>query len=145
MRYQSVTSDAIYHRHELGDVFPNVSLPAGELSQDSMELLGLVAIADDPPAPLSPEVIQEIVITSVQQRLDSFARERGYDSILSACTYATSSIPQFVQDSKTCTDARDNTWAVLYDLLEQVKQGFADMPQSYADVEPLLPTLTWNQ
>ena len=145
MRYQLTGTGAIYHRHELGDAFPTVSLPNGELSQDSLELLGLVTVPDEPPPPLKPEMVQEIIVANVQRRLDRFAQERGYDNILSACTYAASSVPQFAQDGKTCVDARDHTWAALYELLAQVKLGLVAIPHSYEDVEPLLPLLVWPQ
>jgi hypothetical protein len=87
--------------------------------------------------------IQNEIVTSTQQRLDDFARTRNYDGILSACTYATSSVPKFQGEGQYCVDARDNTWATLYTILGEVQAGTRPMPSGYADVEPLLPVLTW--
>ena len=39
--------------------------------------------------------LQQSIVQATQARLDDFARTRSYDGILSACTYATSTVPKF--------------------------------------------------
>lgn len=80
---------------------------------------------------------------ATQQRLDAFAQTRGYDDIKSACGYAGCSVVKFDTEGTYCRDARAETWAALYNLLAQVEAGTRPMPTSFADVEPLLPTLVW--
>lgn len=87
--------------------------------------------------------VQQEVVGATQARLDNFARERNYDGILSACTYATSSVPKFQAEGQCCVDARDATWSTLYTLLGEVQAGTRPIPASYADIEPLLPALVW--
>jgi hypothetical protein len=87
--------------------------------------------------------VKQEIIQNTQKRLDDFARTRLYDGILSACTYATSSVPKFQTEGQYCVDARDNTWATLYTVLAEVEAGTRPMPGGYADVEPLLPNLVW--
>jgi len=87
--------------------------------------------------------LQATIVMATQQRLDVFFQTRGYDGILSAATYATSSVPKFAAEGQYAVAARDATWAGLYDFMAQVQAGAAPMPTSYADVEPLLPVLTW--
>ena len=87
--------------------------------------------------------VQSIIVEQTQQRLDDFAKTRNYDSILSACTYATSTIPKFASEGQYAVNARDNTWATLYIIMGEVQAGTRPMPTSFADVEPLLPVLTW--
>jgi len=89
-------------------------------------------------------VIQNQIVTSVQLRLDTFARTRNYDSILSACTYATSQVPKFASEGQQCVDLRDATWSTLYSLLAEVQAGTKVMPSDYLEVEPLLPALQWS-
>lgn len=98
------------------------------------------------PAPVpakAPEALQAEIVAATQNRLDDFARTRNYDGILSACTYATSSVPKFAAEGQYAVNARDNTWATLYALMDDVMAGQWQMPESFDDVEPLLPTLTW--
>lgn len=83
------------------------------------------------------------IVSATQVRLDTFAQSRGYDSILSACTYASSSVPKFTAEGQYCVDARDATWAKLLELLAEVQAGTRPRPSGYADVEPELPPLVW--
>lgn len=99
-----------------------------------------------PPPPTPEEVaasIQASVVWQTQQRLDSFARTRNYDGILSACTYASSLVPKFKAEADYCVAKRDETWAALYDFMSEVQAGTKPFPTGYADIEPLLPVLSW--
>lgn len=95
------------------------------------------------PPPPSPEQVQTEVVTATQQRLDRFARTRKYDGILSLCTYATSTVPKFQVEGQYGVEARDATWAKLYQMLAEVEAGTRPMPAGFADVEPELPVLKW--
>lgn len=95
------------------------------------------------PEPLTPEQLQAMVVQATQQRLDDFARTRNYDGILSACTYADSSVPKFATEGQYAVTARDATWAALYALLAEVQAGTRPAPASFDDVQPLLPALEW--
>ena len=87
--------------------------------------------------------IQAAIITATQLRLDTFAQSRHYDGILSACTYATSGVLKFAAEGQCCVDARDATWSALYTIMAEVIAGTRAMPESFADVSPLLPALAW--
>lgn len=87
--------------------------------------------------------LQDGIVAQTQQRLDDFARTKNYDGMLSACTYATSTVPRFQAEGQYCVEARDATWAKLYDMLAEVEAGTRPMPNSFADVEPELPALAW--
>lgn len=95
---------------------------------------GRPRLADRPP-PTSDQ-IQTAICTEVQGRLDDFARTLGYDSLLSACAYATSANPAWQRDAQRCITARDETWAALF-------TAFTDdpPPASYTDIESRLPNL----
>jgi hypothetical protein len=95
-----------------------------------------------PPLP-TPEEIQEEIVKSTQQRLDSFAQTRNYDGILSACTYATSTVEKFQIEGQYCVEARDLTWSKLYEILAEVESGIRSMPTSYSDIKNELPILQW--
>lgn len=99
--------------------------------------------ADQPaPAPTVAETIASIT-NQTQIRLDTFARTRGYDGILSACTYAASLTAKFAAEGQYCLQQRDATWAKLYAIMDAVNAGTRPMPTGYADVESDLPILVW--
>lgn len=87
--------------------------------------------------------IQQNIINDVQSRLDNFARTRGYDGIMSACTYVTSANPKFQAEGQYCVQVRDATWNALYNILEEVQNGTRPVPNGYSDIKNSLPTLTW--
>ncbi len=83
------------------------------------------------------------ITAEVQQRLDGFAQTRNYDGILSACTYATSTVPQFATEGQYCVNARDSTWAALYAVMADVQAGTIPMPSGIDDIS--LPVLEWPE
>lgn len=89
------------------------------------------------------QVLQQAIVAATQQRLDDFARTRNYDGILSACTYATSAVPKFAAEGQYAVQARDATWAALYQFMADVQAGTQPVPTGFEDVEPLLPVMAW--
>jgi len=79
----------------------------------------------------------------VQQRLDEFATTRGYDDIVSACSYATSQHPKYGPEGRYCVQAREDTWDVLFQIEADVLAGLRPIPLSYDEIEPELPVLAW--
>lgn len=78
----------------------------------------------------------------VQRRLDDWARERGYESILSLCTYATSTVPKFQAEGQRGVEVRDSFWQFGYGLLAQVEAGEAPIPTE-EELLATMPPLTW--
>ena len=81
-------------------------------------------------------------VAKAQSRLDAFARTRGYDGILSACTYATSTNPKFAAEGQYCVQARDATWAKCYEVLNAVQSNQRPVP-TWEELEAELPVLQW--
>lgn len=86
---------------------------------------------------------QASIISAVQARLDAFAQTKFYDGILSACTYATSSVPKFALEGQYAISARDATWNAANSILEAVIAGTRPAPSGYAEIEGELPVLAW--
>lgn len=91
------------------------------------------------------QALQASITEATQQRLDDFAKTKGYDGILSACTYANSPTTIFATEGQYCVNQRDATWAKLYQILTEVQLGLRQMPTGYADIEAELPPLTWPE
>ncbi|MDR2697482.1 MAG: hypothetical protein LBB40_03285 [Holophagales bacterium] len=100
--------------------------------------------APPPPPPPTLEQITAQYTDAVQNRLDAFARTRGYDGIMSACTYVTSAVPQFRLEAAYCVTARDATWAQCYQVMGAVLAGEQDMP-TLEELFETLPKLEWPE
>lgn len=87
--------------------------------------------------------IQAGIVAAVQRRLDDFARTRNYDSMLSLCTYASSANVRFSREGQYGVQARDSTWARLYEVMDEVQTGARTMPITIDDIEQELPVLEW--
>lgn len=95
------------------------------------------------PSPRTPEQVKQEIISAVQNRLDTFARTRNYDGILSACTYANSTVPKFAAEGQYAVNARDATWATCYQIMTAVQNGARPLP-GVSDVLAELPALAWS-
>lgn len=99
----------------------------------------------EPEPPTAEEVAATLiaaVTTAVQKRLDDFARTRNYDTILSAATYATSTVPTFAAEGQYAVESRDASWAACYEIMGDVQQGLRAMP-TVEQVLSELPALEW--
>ena len=114
---------------------------------------GIVAVEiGDPPTPgyeftmlivpASDMESQAAYINSVQAMLDVAAQSRGYDGILSACTYATSSNVQFAAEGQACVLWRDSVWSKCYEILAEVQSGVRQ-PPSITELLTEMPNITW--
>lgn len=94
----------------------------------SSDSTGTPVLADHP----SPTLDQLISMytNSVQSHLDSFANTWRYESILSAATYASSTIPQFQKEALALIEWRDVTWSECYSALDKIQSGAIPMPPS---------------
>lgn len=86
--------------------------------------------------------LQDAVVASVQQRLDAFAATRGYDGVLSACTYSTSLVPKFRAEGQYAVESRDRHWARCYEILGAVLAGQRAAP-TIEEVMAEMPELVW--
>lgn len=97
--------------------------------------------ADIPPPPTTDEIIKSFT-DAIQARLDTFTQTRGYDGILSACTYGTSTNQKFAAEGAYCVSARDATWAKCYEILSDVQAEVRPMP-TLDEIVAELPVLAW--
>lgn len=83
------------------------------------------------PQPTPEEIeaqLQKQMTDTVQYALDAFAKTRGYDGIMSACSYSNSTDAQFKLEADYCIQLRDTTWRMGYAILAEVKAGNRPVP-----------------
>ena len=103
----------------------------------------LVKPAAPEPTPEEQQAAMQKAFTdAIQARLDAFAQSRGYDSIMSACSYFGSANPRFKAEADAAIRLRDETWAACYAILEAVLAGDRPAPTLEA-LFAELPPLEW--
>lgn len=96
------------------------------------------------PVPLTLEEITAAIVTAVQRHLDTTARSRNYDGILSLCSYATSTDPVFAAEGAAGIAWRDACWRYCYQALAEVQAGQRPMPTPEEAIAEL-PVMVWPE
>ena len=94
------------------------------------------------PTPNQLEVVKKRKSKVIQDWLDTKARERGYDSILSAVSYSTDTLGPFYAESLVYSRWRSDCWAAGYQILANVEVGLIPLP-SDAELILMLPALVF--
>ena len=103
----------------------------------------LVKPAAPEPTPEEQQAAMQKAFTdAIQARLDAFAQTRGYDSIMSVCSYFGSANPRFKGEADAAILLRDATWAACYEILDAVLAGKRPAPTLEA-LFAELPPLEW--
>lgn len=102
----------------------------------------LVPYTPPPPPPPTTEQIRAELTQAVQDHLDATARAHGYDSMLSLCTYATSSVPRFHDEGQAGVYWRDSVWTYCFGQLQAVLSGQRSAPTAQKLISEL-PSITW--
>lgn len=141
----------VYYKHLVNGAVVETRIPYPAVLKRTglVDQVGLTArgYVEDLPVFVPPEKtveqVQSEIVQATQNKLDVFAKTRNYDGILSACTYATSSISKFASEGQAAVDARDVTWSTLYTILGEVQTNTRPVPTGFADIEADLPVLGW--
>lgn len=122
------------------DVLPGLIDGTGAAIGDKWDGARFVQPTPAPtPAPLPTE---NDYVVAVQSLLDTTAQSHHYDGILSACTYAGSTVTKFHDEGVACLAWRDAVWAKCYDLLAQVQAGTLAQP-TVPELLDMLPAISW--
>ena len=88
------------------------------------------------------ERTRKTLTDTMQSYLDRTAQERGYDGILSLCSYATSSNPRFGPEGQAGVALRDAVWAYGYAVIAEVEAGTRPVP-TVEELLAELPSIIW--
>lgn len=124
--------------------WPHVSMVFAWAMKEYGDIVEFRETASNDPTLLTGEAPSTLsrIVEAVQLRLDTFARTRNYDGILSASTYAASTVPKFASEGQYCVGVRDTTWNACYAILADVQAETRPMP-TLAQIMSELPVLEW--
>ena len=74
--------------------------------------------------------------------MDKTVQKRNYDSIFTACSYATSTNAKFRAEGDACVAWRDAVWDLCYTILNDVIAGLRAIPTK-EELLAELPVLEW--
>lgn len=118
----------------------------GECAYDATHIIDgePITIVPEPPEPIPPteaEIVAALT-RAVQNHLDTTARQRNYDGILSLCSYATSLDPTFKAEGQTGVEWRDACWRISYQIMAEVQAGTRAIPTA-EELVGSLPVMAW--
>ena len=97
-----------------------------------------------PTSPIpSQEEILSLLIKGVQDYLDSTSRQRGYDGIVSLCSYKGSTDAIFDKEGTAGVAWRDLVWRTCYTIRDEVLAGTRTIP-TIEELISELPEFTWG-
>lgn len=123
-------------------------------AQDGVQLFWVMDEDGGFSAPLPPSIDlskltdQQIIMTFekvIGNLLDAKAQERNYDSIMSACTYIDSTVPQFAAEAQAIKVWRDQVWKYCYETLAQVQVAHSKAMPSLEEFIESLPPFAWPE
>lgn len=89
--------------------------------------------------------VRNIIVSRIKNDLETLARNRGYDSLLEAVSYASSTNEVYKAEALHCIQLRDQVWTILEDYLNRVDLAQEPQPISHAQVMALLPAIAWPE
>lgn len=78
---------------------------------------------------------------AVQRHIDAMARSRGYDDIVSACSYAAAP-NRFQAEGAALVAWRAAVWDACYQIMAEVQAGTRTIPTEAELIAPL-PAMVW--
>lgn len=115
-----------------------VEAPAGVMIGYTFDGTNFAAPASQTPVPTQAEVIATYS-AALQGVLDSYAQSWGYDSIVSAASYAASTVDKFKNEAAALIGWRDATWSWAESFEAQVEAGTATLPTDVTAFLALMP------
>jgi len=114
-----------------------LSLPSWPQGMTQATAAQIAAIQN--PAPTAAQLIATFE-AAVQSYLDAFAATWNYESILSAASYAASTVTQFKNEALALLAWRDQVWQACYAAEAAIQAGTQAMPANPAAFVATLPS-----
>lgn len=133
----SETMDGLRGRFAPDMVFAEVADDA----EEGWDWDGEKAVKPIEPQPTTDELKRMFTLV-VQEHLDKTVQARGYDNIVSCCSYVASSDPVFAAEAQAAVVWRDKVWRYCYTQLDLILSGQRELP-GIADFITELEAINW--
>jgi len=148
MKYAIINAAGKASAFYADDVNKNIPADAVEISQEAWQTYidnqpnchfdASRSVVIDPPSEVQ---VRARLMDVVQAHLDSAAREKGYDSIFTAVTYADEpAVTKFQAEGQALRQWRSLVWDECYQILAEVQAGTRTIPTE-AELIAELPAL----
>ena len=116
-------------------------IPQDPENIDYVAYLSWVAEGNTAAAPTAPPMSTQVVAyeTAIQAALDSYAQSWGYTDLVTAASYAASTIPKYAAEAKALIAWRDSVWVWAEAYLAQVEAGTLSIPTTPAALLAAMP------
>lgn len=129
-------------RTYLPEQMNQLRLDIGAVSGDYLEMIAEVEAAATPYVQ-PPDEYVEAIMASVQSMMDAEAKSPISDSILSLCSYAVSTVPQFAAMGRAGVAWRDGVLLQSHSMIDEWVSGQRDTPYTLEEVLAALPAMVW--
>jgi hypothetical protein len=107
----------------------------------------MASVEAKPISEIDPATIQHVYSLAgdyISVKLDEFARTKQYNDFIHLTGYRYSAIPSFAAEAMRGYTLRDQIWANLLVYFTEVTSGAVPVPTSIADIDAVIPNLTWD-
>ena len=107
----------------------------------------MASVEAKPISEIDPATIQHVYSLAgdyISVKLDEFARTKQYKDFIHLTGYRYSAIPSFAAEAMRGYTLRDQIWANLLGYFTEVTSGAVPVPTSIADIDAVIPSLTWD-
>jgi len=85
----------------------------------------------------------KLLAEHAQSRLDYFAKQKGYNDMLTLTSYMSSTSEEFVNDAKYGIKLRDEVWIAIYSYITKLTALELPLPKNLNDINAIMPLLIW--
>ena len=107
----------------------------------------MASVEAKPISEIDPATVQHVYSLAgdyISVKLDEFARTKQYKDFVHLTGYRYSAIPSFAAEAMRGYTLRDQIWANLLGYFTEVTSGAVPVPTSIADIDAVIPNLTWD-
>lgn len=94
--------------------------------------------------PLAFQKVTSMARDLIGKALDDFAKTRGYDNIVSLCSYKDDPDVQQDAEARRGIDLRSQCWVNIRKYEQDVVAGVVPVPRYEADILGVIPVLSWE-